>query len=116
MPRKTYAEIQDEIVRLQREAEEAREAELAEVIEKINKAIEVYGLRASDLNFPASNGVAPRGRRAAAAPRAGKRGGRKGAAAKYRDAQGNVWGGRGPRPQWLRDALASGKTLEDFLA
>ena len=27
---------------------------------------------------------------------------------------GNTWGGRGPRPQWLRDALANGKSLQDF--
>jgi DNA-binding protein H-NS len=33
---------------------------------------------------------------------------------KYRDGEGNTWVGRGPRPQWLRDALANGKTLADF--
>lgn len=32
----------------------------------------------------------------------------------YRDAHGNTWGGRGRRPTWLNEALASGKTLEDF--
>jgi DNA-binding protein H-NS len=26
----------------------------------------------------------------------------------------NTWSGRGPRPVWLREALASGKKLEDF--
>ena len=46
--------------------------------------------------------------------RAGK--GRKRArSAKFRDAAGHTWGGMGKRPQWLRDALASGKRLEDFL-
>jgi DNA-binding protein H-NS len=35
-------------------------------------------------------------------------------APRFRDAQGNVWVGRGPRPKWLREALASGKTLEEF--
>jgi DNA-binding protein H-NS len=34
--------------------------------------------------------------------------------AMYRDADGNVWGGRGPRPLWLREALARGQHLEDF--
>jgi DNA-binding protein H-NS len=34
--------------------------------------------------------------------------------ARFRDANGNAWVGRGPRPQWLRDALASGKSLKDF--
>jgi len=37
-----------------------------------------------------------------------------GAAPKFQDGQGNSWGGRGPRPAWLRAALASGRTLEEF--
>lgn len=34
----------------------------------------------------------------------------------YRDTENakNTYGGRGPRPQWLKDALAAGKKLEDF--
>jgi DNA-binding protein H-NS len=35
---------------------------------------------------------------------------------KYKDDAGNVWSGRGPKPGWLRSALESGKSLEDFLA
>ena len=35
-------------------------------------------------------------------------------AVKYRNEAGEGWVGRGKRPQWLRDALAGGKTLEDF--
>ncbi len=31
-----------------------------------------------------------------------------------RDGDGNTWVGRGPRPQWLRDALASGRSLGNF--
>lgn len=118
MSRKTYVEIQEEIAKLQREAEEARQAELSEVIAKINKAIEVYGLRSSDLTFPAATS----GRSSEARPMRAKRRTSKstskkgGVAAKYRDDQGNTWSGRGPRPHWLRDALASGKSLNDFLA
>lgn len=26
----------------------------------------------------------------------------------------NTWGGRGPRPLWLRDAIEAGKTLDEF--
>ena len=33
---------------------------------------------------------------------------------RFRDDEGNTWIGRGPRPQWLKDALASGKNLGDF--
>jgi len=34
--------------------------------------------------------------------------------AKYRDASGNTWSGRGLRPVWLRNALAAGVALETF--
>lgn len=33
---------------------------------------------------------------------------------RFRDEAGNTWVGRGPRPQWVQDALASGKKLGDF--
>lgn len=49
---------------------------------------------------------------------------RKGAAASasgpkavaYRDSNGNTWVGKGPRPAWLREALAAGAALESFKA
>jgi DNA-binding protein H-NS len=34
--------------------------------------------------------------------------------AKYADVSGNTWSGKGRRPKWLIDALATGKTLADF--
>jgi len=34
--------------------------------------------------------------------------------AKYADKHGNTWSGKGRRPQWLNDALATGKTIADF--
>lgn len=34
---------------------------------------------------------------------------------KYRDDAGNSWTGVGPAPKWLKVALESGKTREDFL-
>jgi DNA-binding protein H-NS len=37
-------------------------------------------------------------------------------APKYRDAaSGNTWTGRGLQPRWLRDALASGRKLSEFV-
>lgn len=35
---------------------------------------------------------------------------------KYKDRTGNSWSGRGPQPNWLKQALASGKTLEELRA
>ncbi len=40
---------------------------------------------------------------------------KKAARAKYRDDAGNSWSGFGPRPKWLKEGIASGKKLEDFL-
>lgn len=34
--------------------------------------------------------------------------------AKYADENGNTWNGKGRRPKWLKDALATGKTLAGF--
>jgi DNA-binding protein H-NS len=34
--------------------------------------------------------------------------------AKYQDGAGNSWSGFGPRPKWLKDAIAGGKQLEDL--
>ena len=118
MPKKTYAELQVEITRLQEEAESVRQEELDGVIARIREAIAFYGLTPRDLGFSsrtASADSAPkrRGRppKAAAAKRSPAGAQR---APKYRDNDGNVWSGRGPRPKWLRDALESGKRLDDF--
>ena len=37
------------------------------------------------------------------------------AAIRYRAVGGHTWTGRGKQPVWLRDALAAGATLGDFL-
>lgn len=107
---KTYSEIVQEIQTLQAQAEELKRNEIREVIDRIKHAIEVYSLTAADL------GLARRGRKPG--PKPGKRKikpASKPAApgVKYRDGN-NTWGGRGPRPQWLRSALAAGKSLKDF--
>lgn len=34
---------------------------------------------------------------------------------KYADQAGNTWGGRGRRPQWVKDALLAGRRLDEFL-
>ncbi len=108
---KTYAEVIQQIESLKGEAERLKRDEIEGVIARIKEAITVYGLTPGDLGF-GSRAAAGR-KSAAAAPRKGRaaKGSR---GAKFRDAAGNVWGGRGPRPRWLREALASGKSLQDF--
>lgn len=113
---RTYQQIQDKIAELKAEADEIRRKEVDEVVGRIKDAISHYGLTAEDLGFT-SKGRG--GRKAATKQRAGKSQAPNGDAApsqgvKYRDEAGNTWGGRGPRPRWLRNALAAGKTLQDF--
>ncbi len=113
---KSYAQIVKQIKALEAEAEKARRTEIDGVITRIREAIQFYNLTAADLGLSAKakpegdKAAAPmkRKKRKAAAPKAQ-------AAAKYSDGQGNTWVGRGKRPQWLRDGLAAGKQLSDFL-
>ena len=115
--KKTYAQLAKQIEQLQQEAEKLRRQEMGEIIGHIREAILHYGLTAEDLGLGPK---AARGAKAAAKPAAKTR--RKstkaktaaGRAVKFRDETGRSWGGIGKRPQWLRDALAAGKTLQDF--
>jgi DNA-binding protein H-NS len=110
---KTLAQLKKEIANLTREAEKLQRKEIEGVVVRIKEAIEAYGLTAADLGL----GGAKRGPKAAGKKVAVKRGRKKAdGAVKFRDESGNVWGGRGPRPKWLRDALAAGKQLTDFSA
>ena len=112
---RTYQEIQEQIEKLQTEAEAIRRKEIDGVIERIKEAISHYGLTPEDLGFTGSGGSQGRNR-GPGKGRAAKKSAANGApvGVKYRDDEGNTWGGRGPRPRWLRNALAAGKTLEDF--
>ena len=95
MPR-TYAQIQDEIAALQKKAEELRHTEMTGVIDRIKLAIQHYGITAEQLFDGAAALQAPA------------------TTIKYADGNGNLWSGRGPRPRWLREALASGVSLDDL--
>jgi DNA-binding protein H-NS len=55
-----------------------------------------------------------KGRRPAKKAAATKAPSRKRSGAKYSDGAGNNWSGRGPRPKWLKDAVAGGRKLESF--
>lgn len=117
----TLREINAQIAALQAQAEAVRKSEVAAVIAKIKEAIATYGLSASELGLGPSTrssakpGAAGGGKTGSVA---GKRTGIKPAAraVKFRDAQGNTWGGMGKRPAWFKAALASGKTPDDLLA
>jgi DNA-binding protein H-NS len=109
---KSYAQVMKQIDTLKAEAERLRRKEVDGVIDRIREAISHYGLTAADLGLARGKSAA----KPAAKKTRGRRRGKAVAAAvpKYRDDEGRTWVGRGKRPQWLRDALAAGKKLEDF--
>lgn len=74
------------------------------------------GAKLEDFLGRASSPATQSGAPAAAAERGRPRAQGKAGKAKYRDNAGNAWSGRGPRPRWLKDALATGKTLDDLRA
>ena len=109
----TYTQIQRQIEALQKQADKLKQSEVAGVVERIKEAIAHYDLTPEQLFATSSAGA--RKATSSSAKAAGKSGRAKGASfAAYADGAGNSWGGRGPRPRWLRDALAAGKSLEDF--
>ncbi len=117
----TLAALNAQIAALQAQADALRKKEVAEVVAKIKDAIAHYGLTAADLGLAS---VARKYAKAAAASggkpvsKRRKKGGPKPSAraVKFKDDQGNTWGGMGKRPVWFKAALAAGKTPEDLLA
>ena len=102
---KTYAQLNKEIAALQAEAEKLYAIELKGVVNKVNELIAKHSLSPSDLRFP---GISVGGSK----PQAGAKSVT--STAKYSDGKGNTWGGRGPRPAWLRNAITAGRSLESF--
>lgn len=123
---RTYSQVMKQIDALKVEAEKLRRIESNGVVARIREAIGFYGLTAADLGL--GSALAKVAAQASAAPAAladkpvKRKGKRKGPAKvktppvpKFRDEQGRTWGGIGKRPDWLREALANGKTLHEFL-
>src|SRR4030095_2413406 len=105
-----FSQIQRQIAALQREAEKLRAKEIGGVVARIKVAIDQYGLTADELGF----GTGPSRRKVKARSKAGKPDAVR--TVKYSDGQGNSWAGLGKRPNWLRDALSAGRSLEEFAA
>lgn len=110
---KTYAQITREIQALQASADKLRATELKSTIAKLNEMIATYGLTEKDLHFPASASTPARRQRPSSSASARSR---RSSDAKYGDGKGNTWGGRGPRPAWLKQGLKKrGSSIDDFL-
>jgi DNA-binding protein H-NS len=95
-------ELLEQRAALERQIESTRKQERTEAVAKVRALMTEYGLTVADLGS---------GRQAGRPVGSGS--GK--VAAKYRNqATGEAWSGRGLKPTWLRNALAEGRTLEDF--
>lgn len=95
-----YKELQAQIAALQKEAEEVRKQEIVAVMAEIKAKMAEYGITLQDLEASFRR----RGRSKADMGQA-----------KYRNpATGETWSGKGRKPAWLVQALAQGKSLDDF--
>lgn len=98
----SYLELKAQAEKLLQQAEEVRKQEAAAVIAEIKAKIAQYGISAKDLGFAGASAKKSAGD--AAAP----------AAAKFKGPNGELWSGMGRQPLWLKDALAQGRTKDDF--
>lgn len=102
------SKIKSQIAKLQKQADSIESG----IVARMRADIAKYGLTAEQL-FGASS-PSSRTTRVSAKPKVSARAG-SARAAKFADGAGNTWGGMGKRPQWIRDALEAGKSLDDFL-
>ena len=84
------------------EALDVTPEELEQVVAELRQTIETYKITPEQL-FP--NVVV-------ATKYAARRGIRR--PPKYRNSEGQTWGGAGPRPKWLREAVARGESIEQY--
>lgn len=105
-------QLQHRLVELDALAEPLRLEERRAVIDFIGHAISVYRISASEL-YPEVSQPLSDPCRGSTRKRGAALVGRK-IPPKYRDDQGNSWSGRGSPPRWIRDALATGRSLEDY--
>jgi DNA-binding protein H-NS len=125
---KTYEQIQQQIEKLQTRAKALQAVEAKGVIVRIKEAIQRYGLTAEQLGFDGAQTATSTTATASAPkqlpvpsakplPKAATKAVTKTTAQgkpQFSDASGNSWGGRGPRPAWLREALQAGHDINEF--
>lgn len=120
---KSLAALQQQIQKLQDQAEALKRKEAVGVIDKIKIAIAFYGLTPADL-FGEGAVESPKRAVKTAGPATAKKSvkavGKTAPAEKkapmppkFTDGT-NFWSGHGKRPGWFKDAIEAGKSLEDL--
>lgn len=96
------AELLARRAELEREISEAQREEKTAAVAQVKSLMSQYGLSLADLGSRSALAGPRRGSMAKVPP-------------KYRDPEtGQTWSGRGLQPNWLKQALAGGKSLSDF--
>lgn len=111
----TSTKLLQQVAALQRQAEELKRKEIPGVVARIKEAIAFYGLTAADLGLgvaPAREQKTPKSPKDSPAKKSAA--GRLPSVIKYSDTQSHTWSGRGPKPQWFKDALSSGASEESL--
>ena len=113
-------DIQSQIEKLQKQASEIKTREFDKTVQEILVKMNAFGITLKDLQPGKSRG--PKSKLKAGlvtksvAKVKKKEKGTAVVAAKYRGPNGETWsGGRGRKPQWVVNALAAGKSLDEFL-
>ncbi len=105
MNKPNLADLLAQRAALEKQIIETQRAERAQAVAQVRDLMAQYGLSLADI-----------GSKSAAAPKStlGSKTKSK-VAAKYRDAAtGQSWSGRGLQPNWLKAALATGRSLSEF--
>jgi DNA-binding protein H-NS len=109
-----YAEIQAKISELQKQADQVYASEKKAAVTQVKDLIKLYGLSAAEVGLVKSKAIktTPKPARKTAATK-GKRAAAKKAA--FVGPNGETWGGgRGKRPAWVNEILASGGDIEQY--
>ena len=115
----TLLSLQAQIAELQQKAAQIKSKEYASTLADIQAKMKAFGITITDLKVAQGKPKAGRkGRKAGAdkpaAKRASKLAGVK-VEPKYRNSDGQTWTGRGVAPKWMTEAIAAGRSKDDFL-
>lgn len=99
----SYHDVLKQIEKLQAKAAELRAKEVSAIITSVRATIERYKLTASDIGFDGSK----------ARP---KKQVTKSKTVRYRNDTNaeDTYGGKGPKPIWLKEKLNQGRTMKEF--
>lgn len=120
MPKSKLQELLAQRAELEKQIAHTQRTERADAIAQVRTLMSQYGLTLADIGSKAA--PVPKAGKAVFAPAPavkapksskGKKTGK--VAPKYRDAMtGQTWSGRGLQPNWLKAALATGRTIAEF--